>query len=80
MKTQEVKPRAPGLQVHEAGLGRLRLQSEISQQGRQALQRPLGLAAGPAHHDQVVGEPHQHPVALVPCPVEPVQVDVAHQR
>ena len=48
-------PRLP-LQVDDAGLGRLRLQAEGSQQVRQPRQRGLGLAAGPAHHDQVTGQ------------------------
>src|SRR6202007_3331279 len=40
----------------------------------------LGLLPGLAHHQQIVGETHQHPErASVPSPVEPVQVHVAHQ-
>jgi hypothetical protein len=41
--------------VHDADLGRLRLQAETGQQARQALQRLLGLAAGPAQDDQIIG-------------------------
>ena len=77
VEAEEIEALAAFLQVHDAGLGRLRLQAEPGQQGCQPLQRGLGLAAGPAHHDQVIGEPHQHPVAVVPRPVQPVQVDVA---
>ena len=78
MEAEEVKTLAFLLQVHDAGLGRLRLQAEPGQQACQPRQRGLGLAAGPAHHHQVVREPDQHAVAVVPSPVQPVQVDVAH--
>ena len=48
---------------------------------RSRAKRGLGLLPGSAHHHSVVGVPHQHPDARgVPIPVEPVQVDVAHQR
>src|SRR6266481_5724288 len=77
MEAEEIKAPASHLQVHYPGLGRLRLQAETGQQASQALQRPFGLAAGPAHDGRIVGITHQDPVLLVPCPVEPVQVDVA---
>ncbi len=78
VKAEEIETLASLLQMDDAGLGRLRLQAEPGQQDGQPLQRGLGLAAGPAHHDQVISEPDQHPIAVVPCPVQPVQVDVAH--
>ena len=78
VEAEEIKALASLLQVHDAGLGRLRLQAEPGQQDCQPLQRGLGLTAGPAHHDQVIGIAGQHPVALVPRPVQPVQVEVAH--
>jgi hypothetical protein len=80
MEAQEVQAFTTDLQVHDAGLGRFRLQTEPGQQTGQARERPFGLVLRPAHDDQVVGEPHQSPVAFIPCPVEPVQVDVAEQR
>ncbi len=68
MKAEEVKPLASHLQVHDAGLGRLRLQAETGQQARQARQRLLGLAAGPAHHDQESRRGESHPPPLAePC-------------
>jgi len=78
MEAEEVETLASLFQVHDPGLGRLRLQAQVSQQGSQPLQRGLGLAAGPAHHDQVISEPDQHPITVIPCPVQPVQVDIAH--
>jgi hypothetical protein len=78
MRVEEVKTLASTSRCTMRGVGRLRLQAEGSQQSRQSRQRLLGLATGPAHHDQVIGEPDQHPVTVIPRPVQPVQVDVTH--
>ena len=79
--TQEVQPGATLDQMHDAGLGRLRFQPEVGQQHRQPRQRGLGLLPCFAHDDRVVGVPDQHPMpALIPCPIDPVQVDVRQQR
>jgi hypothetical protein len=44
VKAEEVETLASRLQLHDAGLGCLGLQAQVSQQGRQPLQRGLGLA------------------------------------
>jgi len=61
VKAEEIKTLASFVQMDDAGLGRFRLQAEPGQQAGQPRQRGLGLAAGPAHHDQIVSEPGQHP-------------------
>ncbi len=69
-------PRAAFLQANDAGLGFLRLQAGSASTWRAARARPPP-APGPAHHQQVVGEPDEHPVSRTSLPGQPVQVDVA---
>ncbi len=81
MKPEEVKPRAPLGQVHDTGLGRLGLQPESGQQGRELRKRSLCLFPGAAHHHHVVGIADQFAMLLgPPCPVQPVQVGITEQR
>jgi hypothetical protein len=55
--------------------------SKPGQHGCQLQQRSLGLPAGTAHHDQIIGEADQHTVPTnIPGPVNPVQVNVRQQR
>ena len=78
VKPEEIKPRASHRQVHDAGLRRLGFQTQLGQQDRQLRQRSLGLFPGRAHHHHVIGETDQHPMlANVPCPIDPVQVNVS---
>ena len=79
--TEEIKPRSSHRQVHDAGLRRFGFQPQLGQQDSQLRQGSLGLFPGGAHHRRVIGEPDQHPMsANVPCPIDPVQVNVRHQR
>ena len=56
---------------------RTELAEQVAQQG----QSPLRFLPAPAEHHEVVGVTHQHTPALrLPCPVQPVQVDVGKQR
>ena len=81
VKTEEIKSPATHSQPHDPGLGRFRFQTEIGQQAPQLPEGSFGLRARRAHHQHVVGVTHQHSVlALIPCPVQPVQVDVSQQR
>jgi len=67
--------------LHDPGLGRLRFQTEVGQQDFQLRKRSLGLPFRGAHHHHVIGEPHQDPVLTrIPCPIDPVQIDVRQQR
>jgi hypothetical protein len=75
------RARYPHGQVHDAGLGRLGLQPQARQQSGEPRKRGLGLLPGVAHDDRVVRITDQHTVlARLPCPVQPVQVDVTEQR
>jgi hypothetical protein len=58
----------------------LQLQPQTGQTLTQHAQRPFGLPSAVADRHQIIGIADQHPVALAPCPVEPVQVDVGEQR
>ena len=81
MKAEEIKSLASLLQVHDAGLSRLRLKPQPGQQHGQPLQCGLRLLPGSAHHHQVIAVTDQHAEpARIPHPVQPVQVDVAEQR
>ena len=78
VKAQEIEAFFAFGQVHDAGLSRFGFQPQLGQQHRQPRQRGLGLPPALAHHQRVVGVAHQHAVlACCPCPVQPVQVDVA---
>ena len=81
VKAEEIRPLLRPPPMHDAGLGLFRLQAKVGQQRPQPRQGGLGLLPGLAHHQQIVGEANEHSVlADVPCPVEPMQVDVAKQR
>jgi hypothetical protein len=68
-------------QVHDAGLGRLGLQPKLGQQVTQPPKGGLGLLPGGAQPQHIVGVADQHAMlAHLPCPVQPVQVDVGEQR
>ena len=62
METEEIQTLPAHPQLHDPGLGRFRLQTESGQHGSRLQQRSLGLPAGTAHHDQIVGEADQHTV------------------
>ncbi|MEY9834793.1 hypothetical protein ABH941_000004 [Streptacidiphilus sp. EB103A] len=80
LESEEHEALVSHLQVHDPRLGLLRLQAELGQQFPKPRQRGFGLRPGLAHHHQVVGETHQYAVLpFHPCPVEPVQVDVAER-
>ena len=70
----------PRAQLHDPGLGRFRAQPEFGQQHGQPRQRGHRLPLRPAHHQRIVGVAEVGPVGAPPRPVQPVQVDVAHQR
>ena len=81
VKPEEIKPRFSHRQPDDAGLRRFGFQTQLGQQDSQLRERSLGLFPGGAHHHHVIGEPDQHPMpANVPCPIDPVQVDVSQQR
>ena len=81
VKPEEIKTRASHCQSDDAGLRRFGFQAQLGQQDSQLRQRSLGLFSGRAQHHHVTGEPDQHPMlANVPCPIDPVQVNVSHQR
>ncbi len=81
VEAEEVETLAAFGQLNDPGLRRLRLQAEVGQQGGDPRERGLGLLPGFTHHYEIVDVADQRPVpAVVPCPVEPVQVDVSHQR
>ncbi|MED7829099.1 hypothetical protein VXC91_46635, partial [Streptomyces chiangmaiensis] len=52
VESEEVKAFPTHFQVHDPRFGHLRLQPQLPQQFNQSGQRPFGLAAGEAHHDQ----------------------------
>jgi len=76
VEAEEVHSLATVSQLHDPGLGVLRLPTEIGEQNPQPRKRRDGLPLGPAQHHQVIDVPHQRPVRAAPCPVEPVQEDV----
>ncbi len=81
VKAQEIQPLTVLHQMHDPGLRRLRFQPEVGQQDRQPRKRSLGLLPGIAHDNRVVGVSDQHTVpTFIPCPIDPVQVDVRQQR
>ena len=81
VEAEEVEPLAPFDQVHDAGLGRLGLQPKLGQQVTQPPKGGFGLLPGGAQHQRVVGVADQHAMLTrLPCPVQPVQVDVGEQR
>jgi hypothetical protein len=70
VEAEEVDPLATLDQLHQPCLGRLRFQPEVGQQRGEPCEGTLGLAAGPAHHHEIIGVPDQHSVlARSPCPV-----------
>ena len=78
VEAQEIHSQTTFDQMHDAGLGCLGRQPEITQQDRQPLQSGLGLVPRPTHHHQVVAVAHQHTVLTgVPHPIQPVQIHVA---
>ena len=81
VKSEEIESLFTLGQVNDAGLGCLGLQPEFSQQRGQPRQRGLRLLPRVAHHQRVVRIADQHTVlGRRPCPVQPVQVDVAEHR
>ena len=64
VEAEEVKTFPAHLQVHDPGLGRLRLQPELGQEQPKPRKRVLGLRSGLAHHHQVSGRGDSHPPAL----------------
>jgi hypothetical protein len=55
VEAEEVETLATLGQVHDPGLGRLRLQAKIGQQHPQPRERGAGLPLGSTHHHQVIG-------------------------
>jgi hypothetical protein len=81
MEAEEVEALASFPQLHDPRLGLFRLKPELGQKRPEHAERAPGFGLRPAHHHEIVGVADEHTVpTCLPCPVEPVQVDVAEQR
>ena len=67
-KPRKSKPPPPSSRCTMRVLAAFGSRPRLGQQGRQPLQRLLGLAAGPAHHHQVVGDSGPAPRRRRPMP------------
>jgi hypothetical protein len=82
VEPQKVESFGASGEVHDPGLVGVQSQPERGQDRRRQLAGRVGLLAGGADDDQVVGVSDQHsqpPPAAVPCPVEDMQGDVGEQ-
>jgi hypothetical protein len=82
VEAEEVETLLATGEPHDPGLVGMQLQSQRRKDRRHLLQRLFGARPASAEHDEIVGEPHQHPelaAAARPFRIQHVQRDVAQQ-